>query len=215
MTDRFTDPILTPLETAYHLAIPERTLYHWLREEARGHPLVHSVRPERQGWPSVPFVGIIEAYVLRALRSLGLSMSKISDATRDVRKMFDTEYGLANRRIATDGVDVFVHYLDSDELARVGDRQMPIRRVIDDYLQYITWDDDGFPRRLTLKLYDPKIARVVIDPQFGWGAPVVESAHVTVEAVVGMWKAGETPDVVANEYGLTREQVEAIVRVAA
>ena len=215
MADRFNDPILTPLDTAYHLAIPERTLYHWLREEARGHPLVHSVRPGRQGWPSVPFIGIIEAYVLRALRSLGLSMSKIGAATAEVREMFDTEYGLATRRIATDGIDVFVHYLDSDELARVGDRQMPIRRVIDDYLKYITWDEHDLPRRLTLKQYDPDIARVVIDPQFGWGSPVVESARVTVEAIVGLWKAGETPDVVAGEYGLTREQVDAIIRVAA
>jgi uncharacterized protein (DUF433 family) len=215
VADRFTDPILTPLETADYLNIPERTLYHWLREEARGHPLVHSVRAERQGWPSVPFVGIIEAYVLRALRRIGLSMSKIGAATAEVREMFDTEYGLATRRIATDGIDVFVHYLESDEVVRVGDRQMPIRRVIDDYLQYIAWDDDDFAKRLTLKQYDPHIARVVIDPQFGWGSPVVEPAQVTVEAIVGLWKAGETPDVVADNYGLTREQVEAIVRVAA
>ena len=33
-------------------------------------------------------------------------MSKIGAATRDVREMFDTEYGLATRRIATDGIDV-------------------------------------------------------------------------------------------------------------
>ena len=32
-------------------------------------------------------------------------MSKIGAATRDVREMFDTEYGLATRRIATDGID--------------------------------------------------------------------------------------------------------------
>jgi hypothetical protein len=61
VADRFADPILTPLQTAYHLSIPERTLYYWLRREVRNHPLVHSVRAEHQGWPSVPFVGIIEA----------------------------------------------------------------------------------------------------------------------------------------------------------
>jgi len=57
VADRFSDPILTPLETAYHLSIPERTVYHWLRQEARGRPLVHSVRPEHAGWPSVPSLG--------------------------------------------------------------------------------------------------------------------------------------------------------------
>jgi uncharacterized protein (DUF433 family) len=216
VVDRFKDPLLTPSETAQHLQIPERTVNNWLRQSAAGHPLVHSVRPERRGWPSVPFIAIVEAYVLRALREMGLSPEKIRDAAADVRDQFGTEYGLATRRIATDGVDVFVHYLDTDEIARAGDRQMPIRRVIDDYLKYVVWDDeDEFPKRITLRKYDPKIAHVVIDPRFAWGAPIVEPAKVPVDAVLGMWRAGETPDVVADEYGLTLAQVEAIVRVAA
>lgn len=216
MVDRFTDPLLTPLETAQHLQIPESTLRHWLHQNAAGRPLVHSIRPERRGWPSVPFVAIVEAYVLRALREMGLSADKVRAAAADVRDQFGTEYGLATRRIATDGVDVFVHYLDSDEIARAGDRQLPIRRVIDDYLRYVMWDgDDEFPKRITLRKYDPRIARVIIDPRFAWGAPIVEPARVPVDAVLGMWRAGERPDVVADEYGLTVEQVEALVRVAA
>jgi uncharacterized protein (DUF433 family) len=177
---------------------------------------VHSVRPERRGWPSVPFVALVEAYVLRALRGFHLSTEKIQAAAADVRTQFGTEYGLATRRIATDGVDVFVHYLDSDEIARAGDRQMPIRQVIDDYLRYVVWDtDDDFPTRLRLRRYDPAVAEVVIDPRFAWGAPIIEPAKVTVETVLGMWRAGETPDVVADEYGLSVEQVQAIIRVAA
>ncbi|GAA1811365.1 DUF433 domain-containing protein [Planosporangium flavigriseum] len=214
MVDRFRDPLLTPQETARHLQIPEQTLRSWLRDQAAGHPLVHSVPAERRGWPSVPFVAVIEAYVLRALRNLGLPTTKIRAAATDVRELFGTEYGLATRRIATDGLDIFVHYLDSDEIARAGDRQMPIRRVIDDYLKYVVWDDDDFPKRLILKQYDPDIAKVVIDPRFAWGAPILQASKTPVEAIVGMWRAGETADVVADEYGLTRDQVEAIVRVA-
>jgi uncharacterized protein (DUF433 family) len=216
MDNRFTVPLLTPQETAEQLQIPERTVRHWLHEDAAGHPLVHSVRPDRRGWPSVPFVAVVEAYVLRTLRSLHLPVHKIQEAAADIRDQFGTEYGLATRRIATDGVDVFVHYLDRDEVARAGDRQMPIRKVIDDYLKYIVWDDDDeFPRRLTLRRYDPAIAQVVIDPRFAWGAPIVEPSKVTVETILGMWRAGESTDVVADEYGLSIAQVEALVRVAA
>jgi uncharacterized protein (DUF433 family) len=216
VVDRFTHPLLTPSETAQHLQIPERTVNNWLHQSAAGRPLVHSVRPQRRGWPSVPFVAIVEAYVLRALREMGLSPEKIRAAATDVRDQFGTEYGLATRRIATDGVDVFVHYLDTDEIARAGDRQMPIRRVIDDYLRYVVWDDeDEFPKRITLRKYDPEIAHVIIDPRFAWGAPVIEPTKVPVDAVLGLWRAGETPDVVAEEYGLTIAQVEALVRVAA
>jgi uncharacterized protein (DUF433 family) len=216
LIDKFADPLLTPLEAAEHLQIPERTMHRWLHKKAAGRPLVHSVRPERRGWPSVPFVALVEAYVLRALRSYHLPTSKIQAAAADIRTQFKTEYGLANRRIATDGVDVFVHYLDSDEIARAGDRQMPIRQVIDDYLRYIVWDeDDEFPARLRLRRYDPAVAEVVIDPRFAWGAPIVEPAKVTVDTILGLWRAGEAPDVVADEYGLTVEQVQALIRVAA
>ena len=216
MVDRFTVPLLTPFETAEHLQIPERTIRNWLAQRAGDSPLVHSVKPERRGWPSVPFVAVVEAYVLRALRQFGMSPDKIRSAAADIRAEFGTEYGLATRRIATDGIDVFVHYLDTDEIARAGDRQMPIRQVIDDYLRYIVWDeDDEFPARLTLRKYDPAVATVVIDPRFAWGAPIVEPARVTVDTILGMWRGGETPDVVADEYGLSVEQVEALIRVAA
>jgi uncharacterized protein (DUF433 family) len=216
MINRFTVPLLTPLEVAEHLQVPERTMHRWLGQNAAGHPLVHSIKPQRRGHPSVPFVALVEAYVLRSLRKLGLSTDKIRDAATDIRRQFDTEYGLASRRIATDGIDVFVHYLDTDELARAGDRQMPLRQVISDYLRYIVWtDDDEFPSRLTLRKYDPAVAEVVIDPRFAWGAPIVESAKVPVSAVLGMWRAGEPLNVVADEYGLSVDQVEALVRVAA
>ena len=215
MIDKFAVPLLTPFETAMHLQIPERTIHRWLQQKAGGHPLVHSIRPQRRGWPSVPFIALVEAYVLRALRNLGLPPHKISDAATTVRAEFGTEYGLATRKIATDGIDVFVYYADSDEIARAPDGQIPIRQVIENHLKYIAWDDDGYAKRLTLRQYDPAVAEVVIGPRFAWGAPIVEPAKVTVDTVLGMWRGGEPPNVVAHEYGLSIEQVQALIRVAA
>jgi uncharacterized protein (DUF433 family) len=213
MVNKFDDPLLTPHEAARHLVIPRATMYYWLHEQANGTPLVHRVTPEKRGWPSVPFIAVVEAYVLRSLRDLGLKKHVIRDAAAAVRREFDTPYGLATKRIATDGVDIFVHYAD-DDLARVGDNQQPIREFINDYLRFITWDTaDNFPARLRLRQY-PDIAPVVIDPRFGWGAPVVEATKVPVDAVVDLWLAGESLEDVADEYDMTREQVEAICRTA-
>ena len=97
MADKFTDPLLTPKEVARHLGIPESTMYYWLSEEAYGAPLVHRVTPEKRGWPSVPFVAVVEAYVLRALRDLGLTKQKIREAAAEVRRTFDTPYALATK----------------------------------------------------------------------------------------------------------------------
>src|SRR5262245_44579976 len=97
MADKFNDPLLTPKDVARHLRIPTSTLYYWLGEEAGGAPLVHRVAPERRGWPSVPFVAVVEAYVLRSLRDLGLTKRKIRDAAAEVRTSFHTPYALATR----------------------------------------------------------------------------------------------------------------------
>jgi uncharacterized protein (DUF433 family) len=85
--------------------------------------------------------------------------------------------------------------------------------VIDDYLHYIDWDaKDRYASSLRLRQY-PDVAPVIIDPRFGWGAPVVASTKVPVDAIVDLWLAGESLEDVAYEYGLTRKQVEAICRV--
>ncbi|MGH3794584.1 MAG: DUF433 domain-containing protein [Pseudonocardiaceae bacterium] len=212
--DKYHDALLTPKETARHLQLPPSTLSYWLREQAAGEALVHRVPPTKRGWPSVPFIAVIEAYVLRSLRELGLSKKKIRDAAAAVRLEFNTSYGLATRRIATDGIDIFVSYAD-DDLVRAHDGQIPIREIIDEHLRYITWDDaDGSPMRLTLRQY-PGVAPVVIDPRFGWGSPVITTNNVQVDMVVQLWRAGESLDAVAEEYGLTRDVAEAICRIAA
>ncbi|WP_089908704.1 DUF433 domain-containing protein [Lentzea albida] len=213
MVDKFQDPLLTPKETAKHLLIPRSTLDRWLREQVDGAPLVHRVEPDRRGWPSVPFVAVVEAYVLRSLRDLGLRMNKIRDAAEAVRREFNTPYALANRKISTDGVDIFLEYADGD-MARVGDQQRPIRDFLNAHLRYINWDSsDGLASSLKLRQY-PDVAPVIIDPRFGWGAPVIEANHVPVDAVVNMWLAGDSLKEVAYEYSLTTEQVESICRAA-
>jgi hypothetical protein len=63
--DLYRTPLLTARETARHLKMPESTLNVWLAAGPH-EPLVHAVRPEQRGWPRVPFVGIVEAHVLRA-----------------------------------------------------------------------------------------------------------------------------------------------------
>lgn len=212
--DKYHDALLTPKETARHLQLPPSTLSYWLREQAEGEALVHRVPAVKRGWPSIPFIAIVEAYVLRSLRNLGLSKKKIRDAAAAVRREFNTSYGLATRRIATDGIDIFVSYVD-DDLVRAHDGQAPIREVIDKHLRYITWDEvDGSPTRLTLEQY-PDAAPVVIDPRFGWGAPVITTNNVQVDMVVRLWRAGESLDAVAEEYGLSRDVAEAICRIAA
>ncbi|MCE7078689.1 DUF433 domain-containing protein [Streptomyces sp. ST2-7A] len=218
MTDRFEQAFLTRSETASHLQIPCSTLNSWLRGEAAGAPLVHEVEAEQAKQPTIPFVGVAEAYVLRSLRDLGLRMSEIREAASAVRAAFHTPYGLVSRRIATDGVEIFVEHGLGD-LRRVRDGQSAIREVVADHLRYLSWEaGDEFPSGIRLRQYPAEVP-VVLDPRFGHGRPVIESNRVPVTAVADLWEAGESVEEIAYEYDMTPEQVDllcrAVVRLAA
>ncbi|MBE4735054.1 MULTISPECIES: DUF433 domain-containing protein [Streptomyces] len=209
MVDRFTDGLLTPTETASYLQIPQSTLTSWLKGKAAGAPLVHQVEPVRKGQPSVPFIAVAEAHALRSLRSLGLRMSEIREAAAAVRDALDTPYGLVSKRIATDGVDIFIEHGWGD-LRRARDGQVPIHEVVSDYLRYLTWEpDEDFPSGLRLRQY-PDSVPVVIDPRFGHGLPVVAANRVTVQAITDLWEAGESVENIAYDYDMTPEQVDAL-----
>jgi len=212
MTDIYRTPLLTAREAARYLKMPESTLDGWLADGSR-QPLVHAVHPERRGWPRVPFVGIVEAYVLRTLRELGFSMPDIRRAADLARSEFEDPYALASERIATDGVGLFVRVAD-ESVVHAPDRQLAIPEVISKYLTYISWDATGGPERLRLPQY-PSEAEVIIDPRFGWGAPVLAKSKVPVEALVSLWRTGEPISVVAEEYDLPADVVEDVLRQAA
>lgn len=210
--DRYRTPLLTARETARALRMPESTLDTWLAPSPEA-PLVHAVTPEKRGWPRVPFVGVIEAYVLRALRDLGLRMDDIRKAAEIVRREFDDPYALAQQRIATDGLRIFVRLAD-ESIIHAPDHQSTITATVRDHLQYITWDRAGRPESLRLPQY-PRDAPVVINPDFAWGAPVLESTKAPVGGIVDLWRAGEAMTGIADEYGLSTRAVEDVLRQAA
>lgn len=210
--DIYNTPLLTARDAAAHLQMPESTLDLWLADNRQDIPLVHSVTPERRGWPRVPFVGLIEAHVLRSLRDLDFTMDEICRVAAIVRKEFDDPYSLAKKRIASDGASLFAELADKSLVNQ--HHQGPFREVIADHLQFIHWDDEGKPSQLRLSQY-PASAEVIIDPRFGWGRPVMAASKIPVSAVVDLWHSGEPMDVVASEFDLSRDVVEDICRIAA
>jgi uncharacterized protein (DUF433 family) len=56
---------------------------------------------------------------------------------------------------------------------------------------------------------------IVVDPAVRFGKPVIKGTRVPVDLVVGKLAAGMTIEAVAEEYGLTREDVLASLSYAA
>lgn len=219
MTDtRFTLLLFTPSVVAVHLGLPETTVRTWLglaRSPALVTYLGDKTHPRMA---SVPFVGLAEAFVLAAFRASGLPFRRIRPAVERLRAEVDLPHALANKRVLTDGVEILFEYgrehdgAVGKDLVVVRNQQVVFREVVDSYLRCISWADDGYSNGFALPRYVD--ANVVVDPLRNFGQPMFAGGGARLEDVLDMFFAGEPIDIVASEYGVTREQVEAAVRVA-
>jgi uncharacterized protein (DUF433 family) len=213
---RFDVALFTIDEGARHLGMPASTLRDWTRRMAGVAPLVHRVPPASPRAASLPFIGMVEAHMLRGFKELGLSPLELHAAVAQLRKDTGDEYALATKQVATDGVSLLVNIAgagDEPQWARARDRQVTIAGVIDHYLQFVTWrSPDKYPFRLTLKAYQG--ADVIIDPRFAFGQPVLKREKIRVEDILDAFWAGESYLTIAGEYGVSTDAVEAVIRSA-
>jgi uncharacterized protein (DUF433 family) len=213
---RFDVPLFTVDEGARHLGIPRSTLRDWTRRPAGTAPLVHRVDPQTPRSASLPFIGAVEAHMLRGFKELGLDPQEIRASVTRLRNVTGDEYALATQRVATDGVSLLVDMAGSTEnpqWERARDGQGAITEVIGRYLKFVTWrGPDRYPVRLALTAYEG--ADVIIDPRFSFGQPVLEREKVRVDDILDASWAGERFPEIAAEFGVSPSDVEAIIRSA-
>jgi uncharacterized protein (DUF433 family) len=199
--DIYVKPMLNTAEAATFLAIPASTLGVWQRNRS-----IHSVQPERRGWPTLPFAAVVEAFVLRALRELRFSQKKIREAAEGIRREFDDDFGLVRPNVGTDGIEIFLEV--GRELYRAKDGHQVIRETVERFERFIDWTGQD-PARLRLQQFD---GTVILDPRFGWGTPVIASNKVPLHAVLGLWRGGETIADIAVNFRMEPADVERVIQ---
>jgi uncharacterized protein (DUF433 family) len=75
----------------------------------------------------------------------------------------------------------------------------------------VGFSTDDYPDRLELKPFEP--TKVVINPYRSSGQPVFAGTGTKVANVAAILKAGEDPDVVAEEHGIGIDAVRSAARV--
>ncbi len=202
MVDIYKDALLNVADAATYIAMPQSTLGVWKKQET-----IHSIAPAGHGLPTLPFVAVVEAFVLRSLLSAGFPGKKIREAAQGARTHFHDPYALARPGIGHDGVEIFIK-AGGDELLRARDRQQAISETVTNFHEFIRWDDQE-PTQLRLRQFD---GSVILDPRFGWGRPVVEENNVPLSAILDLWHAGEAMRTIADEFEMNRDEVERLIQ---
>lgn len=177
-------------------------------------PLVSGVTPGR-GY-TVPFIGLAEAYVLNAFRKAGLPMQRIRPAVEVLKKgIVGLDYVLANNRLVTDGAEIL--YKSEDDFDRrlivLRNGQAVFTEVVQDFLKEIDFGPLGYAASIRL----PQFADVdvFIRPGLNGGRPTLRAGGIAVDDVLGRVRAGEAPTDIALDYGISRDDIMYLNRIAA
>lgn len=213
-------PTYPIFEAARYLLIPEGTLRSWLlgrHYQVKGikkfsKPVIDLPNPDIK---QLSFTNLVEAHVLRVIRSEHqIALDKVKSALDYVERQFSMPHPLARIEFQTDGADLFV-----DSVGRLINAsqtgQLAMRETLKNLLKRIELDEEGiaaklFPFTRLREEDDPK--SVVIDPRISFGRPVLVGTGIPTAILAERYKAGESIDDLALDYGCDRLQVEEAIR---
>jgi uncharacterized protein (DUF433 family) len=218
-TDIRDQPAYAVAEAARYLKLAPATLRSWIvgrpymKAGAFAHtsPLIH---PARKAPPTLSFWNLIEAHVLRSLRTEhGVSMDALRKAIAFAQKTLQIERLLLSPELRTDaGRLLLERYGQLIELSASG--QIAMRRMFNEHLKRVEWDNWKFPVRLyPFASSDlPVTSRpIAIDPQIAFGRPMLALHGITTAAIAGRIDAGESTADLATDYDLTESEIEEAV----
>jgi uncharacterized protein (DUF433 family) len=213
-------PSYTVTEAAHYLRIPTATLRSWtlgrfytIESGRRFFKPVIEIANEKQRLLS--FMNLIEAHILDAIRrEHNIPLYKIRTAIEYLQKRFPSKHPIADQTFETDGLDLFIQKFG--QLINVSQAgQLAMRELLQAHLRRIERDNSGIPVRLypfTRKrdLEEPKV--VVIDPHISFGRPVLTGTGIPTAVIAERYKAGESIDELADDYGRQRSEIEEAIR---
>lgn len=225
MTDARELPSYGISEAAIYLRIPRATLTSWVRGMPYGKadtkrffmPVLSLPGRQRR---LLSFMNLVEAHVLGTIRRrFQIPLPKIRNAVAYLREEFGNKHPLASEDLETNGQDIFVTKVG--ELINVSSNgQYAIREILKASLTRIKRDDHGIPLRLYpfvrthIEITEEEPRIIVIDPFVAFGRPTIEGSGVPVAPLVERYRAGESIEELAEDYGLESRKIQEAIRIA-
>jgi uncharacterized protein (DUF433 family) len=204
-------PAYSIAEAAHYLSMPESTLRSWVLGTRQFKPVI---RLPRRDCNLLSFFNLAEAHVLRALRHRhGIYLPVIRKSLRYVQSKFGWDRPLIQQQFMTDGSVLLIEHLGRliDASAK---GQTIMREVLEAHLRRLEWEDG-----LVARLYPftranglEAPASVVIDPRYSFGRPILRQSRIATAVIAGRYKAGESIDELADDYGCSRLEIEEGIR---
>lgn len=206
-------------EVALSIDVPPSTLRAWCVGQSN-FARVLSLPDEWTEFHALSFFNLIEANVVAELRrEHKVSMSRVRAALDFLAENVPVAHPLVEKEIlVTPNQRVYiVHEGRRIDISAGG--QWPLDAVVRNLLRRVHRGPQGiltfFPRVRPPKLdplWEDEYAPVVVDPEVCFGRPLIAGTAIPTDVVADRYLGGDSVKKMAEDYDLSKEQVEAALR---
>ena len=147
--------------------------------------------------------------VVKSLRREGFSLHKIRVAYR-----MGLSHGINNvllhKHLCHDRQTLlFRKDAGSDRCYRL-DRSgiIEVRDLIDSFLKPVHFDPEGWTYKLHPCTNDQVYDRIIVDPEIGFGYPVIKGTRISTSALASYYNAGDSKQSIVNNFNLNPEALD-------
>lgn len=205
-------------EVSRALHIPASTLRAWTQGqeyEYRGdrrefRPVLINTPPD-----GLTYNNVVEAYVLRALRTVhNLSLGQVRQAQQTAKERYGINRLFIHEQLRIAPGEMFLDEYTSLVSLSHGE-QLAMGKILQAYLERVEYDDDKLATLFYPLTRGPKATNspklIALNPKVSFGKPIIKSRGIRTSVVVDRIDAGEEPEHVAADFGLTMDEVDEAV----
>jgi uncharacterized protein (DUF433 family)/DNA-binding transcriptional MerR regulator len=171
-------------------------------------PIIQRQLPLVGGKTVLGFLDLIEARFIKHFKDLGLSSQTIRKIAERLRARHDTDHPFAtNKAFRTDGKTILMEIAADEEkkiLNLLNDNFEMAPMVEPSLFHSILYADDLAYRWHPSPLKHPK---VVLDPNFAFGRPVVEGIWIPTDTLASAFSAEGDETAVAEDFDIAKKDV--------
>ena len=167
------------------------------------------ITPDRDTEEAVSFVDLMEVAAIGKLRERGFSLRRIRQINEYSRLALQKPRPLVTETFKVKGRNIFVE-ASHGVLLNVGYEagMQAWDEVLDPFLETVEYENELVRRWWPQGKEEP----IVVDPDYGFGLPVIAGSGVRTEIIAERHRAGDTDEEIAYDFGVEVPQIEAALR---
>lgn len=216
--DLLTRPLYSFAEADRLAGVSSRTSSRWVK----GYKYLNE-RGERVTQPSmttratiepeegVSFLDLVSIKAIDGLRKMNFSTRAIRQVVEYCQEELKMAYPLATQEFKMDRHKIYMRAGDGRLLEVLGGQRgaQVWDRILDPFLKDLDYHNEFARRWYPLGKDEP----IVVDPDYGFGLPVVIGSGVRTESIAEQYYAGDKVEHIAYDFNVTQEQIDSALKL--